>query len=276
MFLYVVRNMVNGMEYVGTTTRSLSLRWSDHRRYGRTGGRKAPLYDAMREHGVERFSFESLAEAGSYEALMALEIAEIARRNTVQPNGYNVVRGGRGNFGWRMKLETRQQISAKALGRVAWNKGIPHTAEQRAKTSESKKRQYALERANGIFRSCWNKGKKAAPEHIEAMKRSKDSEWRAKQSVAQSGKTLSDETKAKIAAAVSEARKQRFWSSQRVNDVGRASRPKRRGGKQRISYGNIEYVSLKECAAANGLSVSQVYHRIKKGLAQYVSQDQMS
>lgn len=138
MTLYIIRNTTNGMEYVGTTIQSPHKRWLEHQWKARTG-RRSPLYDAMREMGVAAFVLTPLETSDSYEALLQREREEIAARNTLTPSGYNVVKGGRGNYGWKMRPETRQKIADKAMGRIAWNRGIPLSAETRAKLSAVRK-----------------------------------------------------------------------------------------------------------------------------------------
>ena len=155
MWVYVIRNRVNGMEYVGTTTRSLSLRMSDHRYRAKVNGRGSPLYRAIREHGIENFAMEPIGSAITYEDLLTLERLAIRDRNTVHPHGYNLVKGGPGNYGWRMSAETRRKIAEKATGRIGSMRGRTMSAESRAKMSAVRRAtpstpaQLAARRANG-------------------------------------------------------------------------------------------------------------------------------
>lgn len=139
MFLYVIRNKTNGMEYVGTTTQSLSIRMSGHLSKARLKTRRSPLYQALRDHGVDNFSMELIDAADSYEELMEKERAAIRERGALHPDGYNLVNGGRGNYGWRMTESTRRRISERTTGRIPWNKGKPMAAETREKLSAAKK-----------------------------------------------------------------------------------------------------------------------------------------
>ncbi len=140
MFVYLITNRRTGKQYVGTTIRSIRQRFSDHVNCSR-GHRPQALYVAMREDGIEQFSVERLHEVDTYDEMLARERDEIAARGTLAPAGYNHVKGGRGNFGWVMREETKQKIAAKALGRVAWNKGIPNSEEARRKMSLVRKGQ---------------------------------------------------------------------------------------------------------------------------------------
>lgn len=139
MHVYVIRNSVTNTEYVGTTVRSVSLRLNDHRCAAFGKEKKSPLYAAMRQYGWQAFAVETIFTTDSYEDLLAREQTEIVNRNTLYPHGYNLVKGGRGNFGWRMSDETRQKISAKAKSRVPWNKGLKASAETRALMSQSRR-----------------------------------------------------------------------------------------------------------------------------------------
>lgn len=140
MVLYVIRNTTNGKEYVGTTTQSLPLRLGGHRRQVKRVVTH-PLYDAIRAQGWSVFETTVIAETTDYEELLRLEQYAIGERRTLNPDGYNLVKGGRGNRGWIMKQETKDKIAAKAIGRAAWNRGVPMTDAVRAKLSAVRKGQ---------------------------------------------------------------------------------------------------------------------------------------
>lgn len=137
VLLYVIRHKHSRMEYIGTTVQSLQIRLNGHRAYSRRHT-KSPLHEAIRRDGVESFEMQLLAEASSYTELLEMEQSAIRTRNTLHPNGYNLVQGGRGNYGWKMRPDTKARIRAKALGRRAWNKGQPLSPEVRAKLSAAK------------------------------------------------------------------------------------------------------------------------------------------
>lgn len=139
MHVYRIRNIDNGMEYVGTTTTSVPQRWREHVRAAFQQNRPQPLYVAMRRHGVEAFHVETMKECSSYEEMLQVEIELIRDRQTLAPHGYNLVRGGRGNFGWQMPKAVKQKIAQKAIGRPAWFRGQKHSTETRAKMSAARK-----------------------------------------------------------------------------------------------------------------------------------------
>jgi group I intron endonuclease len=155
MQVYRIVNAVNGKCYVGSTIRTSDRRFREHCSNARRGKQDSVLYAAMRKHGVEAFSVETIAVADSYEHLMTLEIEAIAANGCVVPSGYNIVKGGRGDFGWTPSDETRAKMRAKKRGYIPWNKGRESTPEERARMSMSRKgavltdRQLASRRTNG-------------------------------------------------------------------------------------------------------------------------------
>ncbi|MCM5569395.1 GIY-YIG nuclease family protein [Burkholderiaceae bacterium FT117] len=91
--LYVIRNSVNGREYVGITVTPLALRLRGHRKNASMGV-KGKLYNAMRRYGADAFSIELIRnDARDFGELQRQEIAEIACRDTLR-NGYNTSPGG--------------------------------------------------------------------------------------------------------------------------------------------------------------------------------------
>lgn len=77
---------------------------------------------AIREHGWDAFEVSTLAHARSIDELMEMEKSAIILNRTMHPEGYNQLGGG---GGWLDRPTT--------TGRPAWNKGIPHTDETKAK-----------------------------------------------------------------------------------------------------------------------------------------------
>ena len=95
MIVYVATNTVNGMQYVGCTTRHLSHRKDGHFRQARKGqGGPASIWKAIRDFGKDAFSFEIIEKCKSIEELRNREIHFIDKMNTLIPNGYNQNKGG--------------------------------------------------------------------------------------------------------------------------------------------------------------------------------------
>jgi group I intron endonuclease len=127
MFLYLITNTVNGKGYVGMTSTSLAQRFASHR-CSALRNPKTPLHCAMAKHGADKFSIRLIGRAPSRSDLASLERAEITRRKTRAPRGYNVTEGGDGQVpGYKPSEATlgRMQASAKS----GWARMTP---EQRA------------------------------------------------------------------------------------------------------------------------------------------------
>jgi len=88
-------------EYIGQTTYDdFQVRLNGHKSEVRNG-RRRHLYNAIRKYGWDQFDVEILHEfskEGDWkERIDQLETDEIARRNTLAPNGYNYETGGNKN-----------------------------------------------------------------------------------------------------------------------------------------------------------------------------------
>lgn len=166
MFVYLITNAFTGMQYVGTTTTSVRARMREHLSQAQRCTKHSPLYAMMRIFPAAAFQQDVLAECDSYDAMLEREREEIATRQTMWPQGYNLVKGGRGNYGWRMRAETRERISAKAMGRVAHNRGVSPDAETRLRMSVAQRQRHVREEANGT-RTFTTAGRK----HSEATRR---------------------------------------------------------------------------------------------------------
>lgn len=113
--VYKITNKLNGMPYVGKTTRPLEVRFKEHT--------KADSYigNAIRKYGEENFLCEVIEECETPEQLNEREIFWIAFFKCKQPNGYNQTDGGDGgntNFlGHHHTEETKAILRAKNLGK---------------------------------------------------------------------------------------------------------------------------------------------------------------
>lgn len=95
MLVYCVTNIVNGMRYVGCTTRAMSHRkWGHKKSYMDGAGSQNTIYQAYRDFGWENFKWERLEKLSTVEELRERERHWIAELNTLWPMGYNQNRGG--------------------------------------------------------------------------------------------------------------------------------------------------------------------------------------
>ena len=96
-YIYCITNQINGKQYIGKTTYSITKRFKEHCSDSqRERCEKRPLYNAMNKYGVENFVAEKLIqcepdELDSYERLF------IEKLNTYS-NGQNATKGGDGSI----------------------------------------------------------------------------------------------------------------------------------------------------------------------------------
>ena len=103
----------SGRSYVGLTKQSLEQRLHRHK----SEVRARPISNAIKKYGLDSFVVEILHEC-HHACLGALEQLEIARHNTIVPNGYNQTIGGeRSMLGYRHTDEARSKMSASHKGK---------------------------------------------------------------------------------------------------------------------------------------------------------------
>lgn len=83
--IYLIKNVINGLVYVGCTSMPVAMRWGNHIPNTRTA-----IGRAMREHGRKSFEFSVLATAGSRLDATQAERKWIATLRANHPtHGYN-------------------------------------------------------------------------------------------------------------------------------------------------------------------------------------------
>lgn len=107
---YILRNKVNGKEYVGKSV-DVRKRMKTHLETKST----RYLYRAFEKHGRENFEL-CLYLQGTEEEVTELEGLLIAERKTFAPAGYNMTLGGDGATGWVASEETREKMRNNQLG----------------------------------------------------------------------------------------------------------------------------------------------------------------
>ena len=125
--VYLITCLINGMKYVGQTTKPLNIRLNQHKCCN------LHIDRAIREYGRENFTVDVL-ETCPVEQLNEREKFWIIELNCKYPNGYNYTDGGEG--GWHHSEKTKAIIAAGKSGEKNPNYGKQHTAEHRVKLSK--------------------------------------------------------------------------------------------------------------------------------------------
>lgn len=86
-FIYVIRNNVNDMVYVGQTTRTVQIRWKEHR----VKAKDRYLNNAIKEFGVDKFEFVLIKELCNNQ-LDEEETRLIHSYKSIYPEGYNIIK----------------------------------------------------------------------------------------------------------------------------------------------------------------------------------------
>ena len=94
--IYLIRNTVNDLLYVGSTCQTVAQRMSEHRSKAKNINIIGPIYIAMRELGVDKFYIEWHSdfpcERGDQ---LAKREGEVMRELGTRTNGYNKNQAGR-------------------------------------------------------------------------------------------------------------------------------------------------------------------------------------
>lgn len=113
--VYIIRNLVDGKVYVGRTSQ-YRIRVNAHKGWARRGEKVGhPLYDAMRQHGIDRFEFVVIAEGLDAEASNAAEVQVIDLYGARMPStGYNTSPGGDDlEFRSKIALAKRERLKSE-------------------------------------------------------------------------------------------------------------------------------------------------------------------
>lgn len=113
--IYLITNLINGMQYVGQTSRKLSERFYQHC-YPQDESRACPyLYAAIRKYGKDNFKIELITIVENDRA-NEVETEYISKYNTVRPKGYNLCPTGFGTRGYTFKMNLTE--TEKAIRRL--------------------------------------------------------------------------------------------------------------------------------------------------------------
>lgn len=176
--IYLVTNSVNGHRYIGVTGKAPNRRLRDHFSASQNLKYQGRFYRAIRRHGRENFSIQTLLTCGDRESAFACEITMIAE---AKPE-YNSTLGGEGQLGRKMSEDGRERCGRANRGK-RHRLGSTHTPEVKeilrdlGHKNKSKWAKYAhmgpKKQARAVI--CVNDGKifksaSAAAEHYDVDK----------------------------------------------------------------------------------------------------------
>ncbi|MBQ3452306.1 MAG: GIY-YIG nuclease family protein, partial [Selenomonadaceae bacterium] len=127
--IYKITCLLNGMKYVGQTTKSTEERFNQH-----ASNKKSYIGRAIRKYGVENFSIEILEECDTCEQLNEREMFWIAALDCKHPNGYNFSDGGEGNVGWSHTPESITKM-------IVSHTGLRHTEQTNLEMSLDRRKE---------------------------------------------------------------------------------------------------------------------------------------
>lgn len=134
------------------------MRWMGHKSQARCE-ENHPLYNSIRKHGVENFTFTVLHEFDTQEEADAKEIELIILHNTLdRACGYNLHPGGNR---YAHSAETRAKLSAQKIAfyqKRLEETGSKITEDERQKLSEAHKGKPSPKKGKRTGVPGWNKG----------------------------------------------------------------------------------------------------------------------
>lgn len=132
MLVYMLLNINNGKAYIGSTTRPLNKRITEH---FRNSSIKKNFKQDLMEYGRDSFFVSVLSRHKNFSDMVAAEKNHIADFCTTE-NGYNILVSSQGmrKAGWQEKIsksrlgqnhleETKNKISESKRGKKIWRNG---------------------------------------------------------------------------------------------------------------------------------------------------------
>lgn len=151
-YIYLVTNKINGMKYVGQSLQlDINKRWYSHKKVDKHNVGQI-LYNAYKKYGIDNFDYKIICICFD-EDTDKYEEEYIKKYNTVHPNGYNLLQGG--------KNRKHNPETLKHLSEIMKGENHPQYG---TKLSEERKKQHS-ERMKGPGNP--NFGKKIPKEVIE-------------------------------------------------------------------------------------------------------------
>ncbi len=139
MIIYLIRNKINGMCYVGQTTRDLQKRINEHRS-GSASSKNTYIGRAIKKYGKDNFDFSLIDKCGALDELNKLEVFYISLFNTLKPSGYNIALGGDNNLlseAAKQQRKTRRHTEESKRKMSQKAKGIKKSEKHKKKISDT-------------------------------------------------------------------------------------------------------------------------------------------
>lgn len=158
--IYKYTNKITGQCYIGQTSMEV------HQRAGKNGSkyRSAPFHNAIQQYGWNSFEQSVLKLCDTQEEADYYEKLFIEKYNTLVPNGYNILSGGKGVGRGGLTGENHPMYGIHRYGSDNPMYGKHHNQESNRKNSESHKGKPNV-----------NKGKKTGPLSEETKKKISES-----------------------------------------------------------------------------------------------------
>ena len=168
--IYCITNLKTNKKYIGYTN-NVKKRWCDHKRHGTKENNKnhIPLYESMKKHGIEFFTFEILEEVETSEEAQNKEKEYIHFYNTYK-HGYNATLGGDGGDTSNSSKFKEWVIYVKENGiykgsnnywyGIGAMTGKKHSQEARQKQSEARQKYWDSLNSSARIERCKTKGNK--------------------------------------------------------------------------------------------------------------------
>jgi group I intron endonuclease len=197
--VYAARNKINGMTYVGKTTRTLEERKQGHLKDALDGSHLY-FHKSIRKYGFGAFEWTVLYQDddNDREWMDWWEMKFIRRLGTKKPGGYNLSDGGEGGTGFKHTEDARRKMSLAGKGRK-------HTEEHNRKIGDAQRGRKQSEEQRKKNSEC-HKGLPVSDETRRKMSASRigykhSEETRRKIGQSQVGKYIPEEVRRKISEA---------------------------------------------------------------------------
>nr|DAQ11211.1 MAG TPA: intron associated endonuclease [Bacteriophage sp.] len=178
MFIYLIKNNINGKQYIGQTRRSIEQRMCEHQRDA-ISGRGHYISHAIAKYGWDNFTVNVLAETDSIDELNRLEEYYIRKYNTVEC-GYNLCYGGNSNT---MDCEVSKSIHDEKMNSDDVKSRISSTMKSRLSSDKTLHTKYVNNLLSGMFAYRQTdkykedlRNRKLSPEHYKALNDAKNKE----------------------------------------------------------------------------------------------------